>query len=307
MSKGFIYSRLSEVFDEKTTLVLAEVMEEALSIYEKVVKKEEFNELKEIVRDLVEAQKRSEERLTRLEKIVEELAEAQKRTEKSLENFKKSTEENFNRVWKSINELSEAQKRTEQRVEELAEAQKRTEQRVEELAEAQKKTEERVSRLEIVVQELAEAQKRTEKEIRTLTNTIGKLQKEVGGVTHSVGHILEDKAILKLPSILKEKYGIILKGDLERGYLENEEGTLEEVNFYGFGKRNGEDIFIIGEGKSRFGKNDLNEFLKKIKRFGKRYGEAFPIVVTYIFSKPNLEEELKKLGIISFLSYKLEK
>lgn len=44
MSKGFIYSRLSKVFDEKTTLVSAEIME-VLSTYEKVVKKEELEKL----------------------------------------------------------------------------------------------------------------------------------------------------------------------------------------------------------------------------------------------------------------------
>ncbi len=93
-------------------------------IREAHVTREDFSELKAIVRELAEAQKRTEQR-------VEELAEAQKRTEQRLE------------------ELAEAQKRTEQRVEELAEAQKRTEQRLEELAEAQKRTEEKVLNLAI--------------------------------------------------------------------------------------------------------------------------------------------------------------
>ena len=63
------------------------------------------------------------EDFTELKNIVFELAEAQKRTEVKVE------------------ELAEAQKRTEVKVEELAEAQKRTEVKVEELAEAQKNTE----------------------------------------------------------------------------------------------------------------------------------------------------------------------
>jgi len=65
-------------------------------IRESHVTKEDFSELKGIVRELAEAQKRTEIR-------VEELAEAQKRTEIRVE------------------ELAEAQKRTEIRVEELAE------------------------------------------------------------------------------------------------------------------------------------------------------------------------------------------
>ena len=79
------------------------------------VTKTEFNELKEIVRDLsnhvkelAEAQKRSEERLSRLEQVVAELAEAQKRTEERL------------------NELAEAQKRTEHEIAKLARGLQRT-------------------------------------------------------------------------------------------------------------------------------------------------------------------------------------
>ncbi|MCX7966815.1 MAG: hypothetical protein N2596_09345, partial [Syntrophorhabdaceae bacterium] len=74
------------------------------------VTKEDFSELKAIVKDLGIK--------------TAELAEAQKRTEERVE------------------ELAQAQKRTEERVEELAQAQKRTEKRVEELAQAQKRTEE---------------------------------------------------------------------------------------------------------------------------------------------------------------------
>jgi len=262
-----LYSKLREIFDEKIAIQLGEAIEEELSILQKIVTKEEFNNLKQIVSELVQAQKGAEERLTRLEKAVEELAEAQKKTE--------------------------------QRVNELAEAQKKTEQRVNELAEAQKKTEQRVN-------ELAEAQKKTEEEIRKLSKSIKELNIRVGGITESLGHPLEDKAIVKLPSILKEKFNIKLFEGLKRDYLENLYGKMEEVNFFGFGERNGEKIFIIGEGKARFGIGDLKDFEEKLKRFGKKYGEPFPIVVTYIFSKPEIKDKLKNKGINCFLSYELD-
>src|SRR5215813_9981619 len=70
------------------------------------------------------------EELLSLPQIVRDLAEAQQRTEQRVE------------------DLAEAQRRTEQRVEDLAEAQRRTEQRVEELAEAQRRTEQRIGRLQ---------------------------------------------------------------------------------------------------------------------------------------------------------------
>ncbi|RLG05353.1 MAG: hypothetical protein DRN65_07065, partial [Thaumarchaeota archaeon] len=73
------------------------------------VTREDFDELKSVVRELVysqkelaQAQKKSEERLDRLEKAIEELTQAQKRTEERLE------------------ELAQAQKRTEVEVRKLA-------------------------------------------------------------------------------------------------------------------------------------------------------------------------------------------
>ena len=109
-------------------------------IREAHVTREDFSELKSIVKELAEAQKRTELK-------VEELAEAQKRTELRVE------------------ELAEAQKRTELRLEELAEAQKKTEERLEELAEAQKKTEEEVRKL-------AEGLNRTREELGGLSRSV---------------------------------------------------------------------------------------------------------------------------------------
>ena len=71
-------------------------------IREAHITREDFSELKAIVRDIAETQKRTESR-------VGELADAQKRTESR------------------VGELADAQKRTESRMEELADAQKRTE------------------------------------------------------------------------------------------------------------------------------------------------------------------------------------
>ncbi len=62
---------------------------------------EEILDLKSAVKELTEAQRRSEERLGKLERIVGELAEAQRRTEER------------------VNELAEAQRRTEESLREL--------------------------------------------------------------------------------------------------------------------------------------------------------------------------------------------
>ncbi|KUK40443.1 MAG: hypothetical protein XD69_1509, partial [Clostridia bacterium 62_21] len=114
-----VHARLKTVFPPEQAAVLAEVIHEA---YTDLVKTGDFNELKEIVRDLgakmgelAEAQKRTEQR-------VEELAQAQRQSEIRL-----------TRLEAAVEELAQAQKRTEQRVEELAQAQKRTEEELRKL------------------------------------------------------------------------------------------------------------------------------------------------------------------------------
>jgi len=97
---------LAREFTPSQAALLSEVITTA---YSDLVRAADFNELKEIVRDLAEAQQRTEQR-------VGQLAEAQQRTEQRLE------------------QLAEAQQRTEQRLEQLAEAQRRTEEELRTLA-----------------------------------------------------------------------------------------------------------------------------------------------------------------------------
>ncbi|AXY67731.1 hypothetical protein D3A95_05065 [Thermosynechococcus sichuanensis E542] len=105
--------KLRAAFPPEQAHLLAEVIREA---YDDLVKAKDFNELKSIVADLAQAQKRTEERVDQLTVTVAELAEAQKRTEERVE------------------ELAQAQKRTEERVDQLAAAQERTERAVRQLA-----------------------------------------------------------------------------------------------------------------------------------------------------------------------------
>jgi len=111
-----VKKRLEGAFSPGQAAVLAEVISEA---YTQLVKTSDFNELKEIVKNLGIK--------------MGELAEAQKRTEKRVE------------------ELAEAQKRTEQRVEELAEAQKRTEKELRKLVVEHQETRSQLGGLSITV------------------------------------------------------------------------------------------------------------------------------------------------------------
>ena len=117
-----IYSDLRQSFGDEAAAKMARVIQNLYDELSQTVRREDFNELKAVVKELAEAQKRTEKRLDSLTARVEELAEAQKRTEARVE------------------ELAEAQKRTEARVEELAEAQKRTEIKLERLIDEHRKT-----------------------------------------------------------------------------------------------------------------------------------------------------------------------
>ncbi|MEN2995105.1 MAG: chordopoxvirus fusion protein [Thermodesulfovibrio sp.] len=246
-----------------------------------VVKREDFIELKKEVQALAT--------------YVKELAEAQKRTEER------------------INELAEAQKRTEERVTrletalaELAEAQKRTEERINELAEAQKRTEERVTRLETALAELAEAQKRTEKAVEELTYALKETRQMVGNLSDTVGYTLEDRAMKALPEILFERFGIKIKGRLIRKYIQYN-GKYNEINIYGEGERQGQKITVIGEAKSRLSKNNVDNLIKLIDRLQKKgliSGEIFPLVVTYTVT-PEVQQYSFSKGVHIIWSYEI--
>lgn len=126
MNRAEITQRLERAFPAEQAGVLAEVIYDA---HNTLVKASDFSELKAIVADLAEAQKRTDQRVAELAKAQRELAEAQKRTDQR------------------VAELAEAQR-------ELAEAQKHTDQRVAELAEAQRQTADQLRDLVVVVRGL---------------------------------------------------------------------------------------------------------------------------------------------------------
>ena len=187
--------------------------------------------------------------------------------------------EDFNELKGVVKELAEAQKRTEARVEELAEAQRRTEARVEELAQAQKKTEQEVAKLARGLQR---------------TNT------ELGGLSRSVSYALENEAFRYLPALLKERFGIEIRDRMVR----TEMGE-EEINIFAKGRKNGEEVIVVGETKLRLQSvSDLKQLDKKMKAVRRWYRdtEIVPIMVTH-FAKRRVLERASEKGIAIIQSY----
>jgi hypothetical protein len=174
-------------------------------------------------------------------------------------------------------------------VAEMVGAQKETNQR---LAEFSKKTDERFA-------ELAVAQKKTEKALQDLTKDHSKTKEQLGGISHTVGYVLENEAYKFLPAMLKREFGLDVKGRLLRDFVKDNRGNEIEVNILGQATRKRSRFVIVGESKSQLSKNKVSEFLnKKLKRLeGIFDDELFPILVTHMKSEPDVDAFAAQKGI----------
>ena len=175
-----------------------------------------------------------------------------------------------------------------------------------EVAQAQKKSEERLDRLEKAIEELAQAQKRTEVEVRKLAIGLRETRQMVAGLSDTVGFRLEDESYKSLPRLLKRDLNLEVEGRLIRKYVEYADGKVDEVNIYGKGKRNGKTVYVLGECKSKLGKRDIDNFLKRVKRLEPVIGaeEKALIAVTYNVM-PQVERYAVERGIKVYWSYEL--
>jgi hypothetical protein len=221
-----------------------------------------------------------------LRAVVQELAEAQKRTDQRLDT-----------LTQRVAELAEAQKRTDQRVAELAEAQKRTDQRVAELAEAQKRTDQRVA-------ELAEAQTRTEQAVRQLAVRLDDTNAQLGGLAATVGYTLENEAYRHLPALLKRDHSITVSGRLIRDFRTDRRGRDIEINILGTGERDGGKVLIVGESKAQLSHRDVDRFLKhRLATLDPGDATAFPVIVAHMVSERGTVEYARQKGVAVYLSY----
>jgi len=146
---------------------------------------DELLALPEIVRELAEAQRRTEERVGRVQEAIAALAEAQRRTEERVGRVEERVgrvEERVGRVEEAIAALAEAQRRTEERV-------GRVEEQIAALAEAQRRTEEQVRALAAAQESFARRQEWLTTVVSDLINTVGELTTTVRELTATVGNL----------------------------------------------------------------------------------------------------------------------
>ena len=190
--------------------------------------------------------------------------------------------EEFERLKEAIEKLTIAQQKTEERLNQLTE---------------------RLNQLAQRVDQLAIAQQKTEIEIKNLTLSVKRIQKELGGLSHSVGFDLENRAYKALPHLLKERFGIKVEDRLLRQFIEYPDGKEEELNIFGKAKKNGKIIYIIGESKTHLSAKDVDKFKRRLLRIEKVIKEEkFPIFVVHSAS-PRIVKYAEENGFSVFFSY----
>jgi seryl-tRNA synthetase len=240
---------------------------------------EDFSALRESVRDLVEAQRRTEE-------SVRSLAEAQRRTDERLDG-----------LTQQMQALAEAQRRTDERLDgltqqmqALAEAQRRTDESMKALAEAQKG-------LAAAMQELALAQVRTDKSLQQLEIQVGKL-------SDSIGFGLEDVAKLMLPDYLSRRFGIPII-ELDRKFFSADE-ELIEIDLYGEGKHDGQEVVVVAESKARIYEAEVKRFARQLKSIEPQLAGANRKIIKAMFGfyiHPSAQPPAQESDILLVASY----
>jgi hypothetical protein len=232
-----------------------------------------LRELRDEMRAIAEAQRRTDQHL-------EALAEAQRRTE-----------ERVGRVEEQLALLAEAQRRTEERVEALAEAQRRTEERVEALAEAQRRTEERV-------EALAEA-------LRRLTETVDRLAHDV---TILKGMSLETHYLLHADGL----FGAIARGirvldgpakesllgpAIEAGRLSPEEAVdVRRADVLAVGRREDAEVYLVAEISWAIDQTDVERARDRAALLQRAGVRALPIVAGQVIH-PEVDEVARASGV----------
>lgn len=178
--------------------------------------------------------------------------------------------------------------------------------RVDGLAKAQARTEAGLEALGRRVDALAEAQIRTEGVLTGMGIEMKKMRQELGGLSHTVGYDLENRAYVSLPALLKERFDIVVEEPLYRRFVEDSEGNPLEINVIGRATRGPERLRIVGEAKSQLSKNAIEEFIRKrLNRLPVDDLVPFPLLITHMISEPDAEEFARGHGIALVYSYEL--
>ncbi|NOT56884.1 MAG: hypothetical protein HOP18_19980 [Deltaproteobacteria bacterium] len=289
-----LVSELQKVFDARTAQTLLGVLDTvAAQVLQAGVTREDFDELRRVV--------------LRLSEAVEKLVEAQARSEARLS----GVEERLGKVEERLSGVEGRMDRVEAAIERLTQAQARSEERLSGVEERLSGVEGRMDRVEAAIERLTEAQARSERsaaehreETAKLAKSIDQLRQQVGGLSETVGGDIEDIAYIVLHDVLRREFGWQV-GPLERTWQHWDIET-EEVDVFGQATdpaQPGRTIWIVGEAKHNLTVKEVERFNKQVER-ARRYlqGEVFAVCFCYR-ARPEVQERIRAAGLRLIFSY----
>ena len=203
-------------------------------------------------------------------------------------------------VVRRLDELIEASLRHDAQIAENTRAIERlirvTEQQSEQIAENTRA----IAELRASVERLARTAERHERRLENL-------ERQMGGLSATVGYTLENTAYKALPVLLARDYGIQVQGKLTRDYVVAPDGSAYEVNILGTGVQNGRTVTIVGESKVQLSVQEVDRFLRrKLKPLQSLVENPFPVLVAHMVTSPKVLPHARAKGVAVYLSYEFD-
>jgi myosin heavy subunit len=296
-------SSLAEAFPEHQAQKLVAVISEALqSVFES-----------EVVRrldELIEASLRHDAQIAentraieRLIRVTEQQSEQIAENTRAIAELRAVTEKHSEQIAENTRAIAELRAVTEKHSEQIAEntraiAELRavTEKHSEQIAENTRA----IAELRASVERLARTAERHERRLENL-------ERQMGGLSATVGYTLENTAYKALPVLLARDYGIQVQGKLTRDYVVAPDGSAYEVNILGTGVQNGRTVTIVGESKVQLSVQEVDRFLRrKLKPLQSLVENPFPVLVAHMVSSPKVLPHARAKGVAVYLSYEFD-
>ena len=116
-----------------------------------------------------------------------------------------------------------------------------------------------------------------------LAKELAETRRMVGGLSDTVGYGLEDRAIAAMPFVLRRRFGMEPEGGFVRKFI-TIDGKDVELNLYGKAVKEGESWDVVGEGKARLSKRDVDRLVRLLERLrsaGVVGDRVLPLMATY--------------------------
>ncbi|RKY62639.1 MAG: hypothetical protein DRP99_05435 [Candidatus Latescibacterota bacterium] len=205
--------------------------------------------------------------------------------------------ENLRDVEETLRRVAKEQERFFRGMQELREFQ-------EENARAIRKNRQAIDALRKLQEENARAIRELREAFLDQHRAFRQLCREVGRLSDVVGYGLEDIAKVVVPGYMSRHYGIDM-GELRRRVFVVD-GREVEVNLYGRGRKEGRELAVLGECKSRIRAADVRKFTKKMKpveeKLKGRGLDILKFMLGYVLY-PSGERQAEKSGVLLIGSY----